>query len=207
MPAERSGLPTLLRALSFASAMRVRLTVLGSVTLALCFSCAHRSQPVEIPIQHNGSTSTDAVVRVDVPAEWHALVPSPSRAEYLSPDNRSRAYVRAMPVESDAKRCPKVARQYAAEFIQAWGGPPQTRLVRKTSHGETVDFELHRTDPQPDGEIIWARVICREGTLAITSCAVPATRAHELAPPCRQVVESLQVLPRPRQQARLWLPR
>ncbi len=132
-------------------------------------------------------------MHLDVPADWYALVPSPWRAEYLSPDNRSRAYVRAMPVEADAKDCPKVAQQYASEFIQAWGGPPQTRLVRKRSAGETIDFELRRTEPKPNGEVIWARVICRDGALAITSCTVAAVSAQELAGRCHDVVQSLQV--------------
>ena len=163
----------------------------AAVSLALCASCAHRTQTVEIPVPHPGTAQ--AVVWVDVPADWRALVPSPWRAEYLSPDNRSRAYVRAMPVEADAKDCPKVARQYASEFIQSWGGPPQTRVVRKRSTGETIDFELRRTEPKPQGEIIWARVICRDGALAITSCAVTAVGAQELAGQCRDVVQSLQV--------------
>jgi len=165
------------------------------VSLALCVSCAHRTQTVELFVPRAGSA--EAVVQVDVPADWRALVPSPSRAEYLSQDNRSRAYVRAMPVEADAKDCPRVAREYASEFIQAWGGPPQTHLVRKRSTGETVDFELRRTEPKPQGEIIWARVICRDGALAITSCAVTAVSAQELVRQCQSVVQSLQVRPAP----------
>ena len=166
-----------------------------AVSLALCVSCAHRTQTVELSVPRAGSA--EAVVHVDVPADWRALVPSPSRAEYLSPDNRSRAYVRAMPVEADAKDCPRVARQYASEFIQAWGGPPHTRLVRKRSAGETIDFELRRTEPKPQGEIIWARVICRDGALAITSCTVTAVSAQELVRQCQSVVRSLQVRPAP----------
>src|SRR5262245_31373166 len=163
----------------------------AAVSLALCASCARRTQTVEIPVPHPGTAP--AVVWVDVPADWRALVPSPWRAEYLSPDNRSRAYVRAMPVEADAKDCPKVARQYASEFIQSWGGPPQSRVVRQRSTGETSDFEPRRTEPETDGEITWARVICRNGALAITSCTVPAVSAEDLARRCQDVVQSLQV--------------
>ena len=185
--------------------MRARfLRWLAGTTLAC--SCAHPRQQVEIAVHRSDSANPDTLVRVDIPADWRPLVPSPSRAEYLSPDNRSRAYVRAMPVEADAKGCPKMARRYASDFIQAWGGPPQTRVTRRTSVGETVDFELRRTEPRPDGEIIWARVMCREGALAITSCTVPATRARELASECRQIVESLQVLPRARARATLASP-
>jgi hypothetical protein len=163
------------------------------LSLGLGVSCAHRNQTVEISVQRAGSASAEAVVRLDVPADWHALVPSRWRAEYLSPDNLSRAYVRAMPVEADTKACPQVARRYASEFIQAWGGPPQTRLARKRSAGETVDFELRRTEPKPNGEIIWARVICREGALAIASCTVAAVSTAELTRRCQDIVRSLQV--------------
>ena len=172
---------------------RLFITCQLALSLVLGVSCAHGNQTVEISVQSAGSGSAEAVVRLDVPADWRALVPSPSRAEYLSPDNLSRAYVRAMPVEADIKRCPQVARHYASEFIQAWGGPPQTRLAHKRSAGETVDFELRRTEPKPHGEIIWARVICRDGALAIASCTVAAVSAQDLARRCQDIVQSLQV--------------
>ncbi len=172
---------------------------LAAMSAGFWLACAH-DRPVEIPVPRESSASADAVVRIDVPADWRPLVPSPWRAEYLAPDNRSRAYVRAMPVEADAKGCPAIARQYAAEFIQAWGGPPETRVARKTSSGEQVDFELRRQDPKPDGEVIWARVVCRDGALAITSCTVPTPREQELGRRCRDIVESLQVLARPKPQ-------
>lgn len=167
------------------------------VSSGLLVSCLRASRSVEIPVQRLSSAGGDAVVHVDVPSDWLPLAPSPSRAEFLAPDNRSRAYVRAMPADGDIKRCPTIARRYASEFIQAWGGPPRTRVASKTSSGEKVDFELRRVDPEPHGEVIWARVVCREGALAITSCTVAAPREQELKPRCRDIVESLQVLARP----------
>jgi|GEM_PF-2583097 len=160
----------------------------------LLLSCAHAKHSVEIPVQSLSPAGPHSVVRLEVPVDWRPLPPSPSRAEFLAPDNRSRAYVRAMPAEADIKRCPTLARQYASEFIAAWGGPPRTRVASKISYGERVDFELRRVDPRPDGEVIWARVVCREGALAITSCTVPTPREQELRPRCRDIVESLQVL-------------
>lgn len=159
-------------------------------------SCVHAKRSVEIPVQRLNSPSRDVMVRLDVPTDWRALTPSPSRAEFLAPDNRSRAYVRAMPSETTVKRCPRLAREYASQFIQAWGGPPRTRVASKISSGEKVDFELRRVDPAPQGEVIWARVICREGALAIASCTVPTPREQELKLRCRDIVESLQVLVR-----------
>jgi len=169
--------------------------VIGSSVL---FACAHSTHTVEIPVQGVAPTSRDALVRVDVPTDWRPFVPSPSRAEFLAPDQWSRVYLRAMPAEVDIKRCPTLARQYATEFIDAWGGPPRTRVARKISSGGTVDFELRRTDPRPNGEIIWARVVCREGALAIASCTVPTPREQQLKPRCRGILDSLQVLARPK---------
>ncbi len=157
-------------------------------------SCVHSSRSVEIPVQRVRSADRDAVVRMDVPADWRPLVPSPSRAEFLAPDNQSRAYVRAMPAGADIKRCPTVARKYASEFIEAWGGPPRTRVASKIASGERVDFELRRIDPRPHGEVIWARVVCREGALAIISCTVATPREQALKTRCRNIVESLQVV-------------
>jgi hypothetical protein len=172
-----------------------RLLVIGSGVL---LSCAHATHTVEIPVQGVAPTSPDALVRVDVPADWRPLVPAPSRAEFLAPDQRSRVYLRAMPAEVEIKRCPALARRYATEFIDAWGGPPRTRVARKISSGDTVDFELHRTDPKPGGEIIWARVVCREGALAIASCTVPTQSEEQLKPRCRGILDSLQILAHPK---------
>lgn len=169
--------------------------VIGSGVLV---SCVHANHTVEIPVQGVASTSPDALVRVDVPADWRPLVPSPSRVEFLAPDQWSRLYLRAMPAEVELKRCPTLARRYASEFIDAWGGPPQTRVARKISSGDTVDFELRRTDPKPGGEIIWARVVCRGGALAIASCTVPTPREHQLKPRCQDILHSLQVVARPK---------
>jgi len=172
------------------------------VTLApLLFSCAHGSRSVEIPVQSLSSGGPDAFVHVDVPADWRPLPPSPARAEFLAPDNRSRAYVRAMPASADLKRCPAVARQYASEFIEAWGGPPRTRVASKIASGEKVDFELRRLDPKPDGEVIWARVLCRDGALAVASCTAPMPREPQLRSQCRDILESLRVVPQAKSSA------
>jgi hypothetical protein len=171
------------------------LFVIGSAFLV---SCAHANRSVEIPVASLSSAGPDAVVRLDIPADWRPLPPSAARAEFLAPDNRSRAYVRAMPAGADAKHCPTIARQYASEFIEAWGGPPRTRVASKIASGDRVDFVLRRLDPEPDGEVIWARVVCRDGALAITSCTVPTPRERELRSQCQQVVESLQVVARPK---------
>jgi hypothetical protein len=173
-------------------------TCLLVMSSGVLVSCVHANRSVEIPVQDLSSAGRDAVVRVNVPADWRPLVPSPSRAEFLAPDNRSLVYVRAVSAEADIKRCPTLARKYASEFIEAWGRPPRTRVASKISSGETVDFELRRVDPEPHGEVIWARVVCREGALAITSCTVATPREQELKPQCRDIVESLQVLARPK---------
>ncbi len=173
----------------------VSVLVIGSGVLV---SCVHANHTVEIPVQGVTATSPDALVRVAVPADWRPFVPSPSRAEFLAPDQWSRVYLRAMPAEVDLKHCPTLARRYASEFIDAWGGPPRTRVANKISSGDTVDFELRRADPKPGGEIIWARVVCREGALAIASCTVPTPREQQLKPRCRGILESLQVVARPK---------
>jgi hypothetical protein len=105
-----------------------------------------------------------------------------------------------MPAEADNKSCRTLVRQYASEFIGAWGGPPRNRVARKTASDEKVDFELRRADPRPDGEVIWARVLCREGALAVASCTVAMPREGELRGRCHDIVESLEVLvpPEPR---------
>lgn len=163
-------------------------------------SCAHSNRSVELPVQPVSAGGRGALVRVNVPADWRPLAPSPYRAEFLAPDNQSRAYIRAMPAEADGKSCPTLVRQYATEFIGAWGGPPRNRVASKTVSNERVDFELRRKDPRPDGEIIWGRVLCREGALAVTSCTVATTREGELKGRCHDIVESLEVLvpPEPR---------
>jgi hypothetical protein len=105
-----------------------------------------------------------------------------------------------MPAEADSKSCPVLVREYATEFIGAWGGPPRNRVATKTASDERVDFELRRRDPKPDGEVIWGRVMCREGALAVASCTVSMPREGELKGRCHDIVESLEVLvpPEPR---------
>src|SRR5215471_10952644 len=181
--------------------MRAVVFICLLVVSSAVLSCAHAKRSVEILVQGPGSAGPDAVVRVDVPADWRALPPSLSRAEFLAPDNRSRAYVRAMPASADLKRCPAVARQYASEFIEAWGGPPRTRVASKIASGEKVDFELRRLDPKPDGEVIWARVLCRDGALAVASCTAPMPRESQLRSRCRDILESLRVVPQPKSSA------
>src|SRR5258708_27403065 len=104
----------------------VSVLLVGSGVL---FSCVHANHTVEIPVQGVGATSPDASVRVAVPADWRPSVPSPSRAEFLAPDQWSRVYLRAMPAELDPKRCPTLARPSSSEFIDACGGPPRTRVA------------------------------------------------------------------------------
>ena len=163
-------------------------------------SCAHSSRSVELPVQAVSAGGRGVVVHVNVPADWRPLAPSPYRAEFLAPDNQSRAYIRAMPAEADSKSCPVLVREYATEFIGAWGGPPRNRVASKTASDERVDFELRRRDPKPDGEVIWARVLCREGALAVASCTVSTPREGELKGRCHDIVDSLEVLvpPEPR---------
>jgi hypothetical protein len=173
-------------------------TCLFAMSAGALVSCVHATRSVEIPVQGPSSSDRDAVVRVNVPVDWRPLAPSPSRAEFLAPDNRSLVYIRAIPAKADIKRCPTLARQYASEFIEAWGGPPRTRVASKISSGDRVDFELRRLDPKPHGEVIWARVVCGEGALAITSCTVSTLREQTLRPRCRDIVDSLQVLARPK---------
>jgi hypothetical protein len=176
------------------SLMRALALCLCVMDVGFLVSCSHATRSVEIPAQGLGRAGTDVVVRLEVPADWRPLAASPARAEFLAPDNRSRAYVRAMLAAADVKRCPAVARQYASEFIEAWGPPPATRVASKTSAGESVNIELRRADPKPDGEVIWARVVCREGMLAVTSCTVPAPREQEMKGRCRDMMQSLQIL-------------
>jgi hypothetical protein len=157
--------------------------------------CVHATQSVEMPVQAVTATGGNCLVRVEVPTDWRPMAPSASRAEYLAPDNRSRAYLRVMPAEADPARCPELARQYMRDYIDAWGGPPRTRVANRVTSGDHVDFELHRTDPRPHGEVIWGRVVCRNGALAIVACTVPRPRAEELRSSCRTMLESLQVTP------------
>jgi hypothetical protein len=180
----------------------LRARFLGFVVgLGALGSCAHATHIVEIPVVAQRSSIRDALVRMNVPADWSPLVPSESRAEFLAPDNWSRVYIRAMPADASAKRCRTLARQYASEFINAWGGPPRTRVASKTSSGDTVDFELRRVDPKPHGEVIWGRVICREGALVIASCTVSTQREHELKSQCDDIMHSLEVRSLPKQVA------
>ena len=180
----------------------LRSRFLGFVTsLGALGSCAHTTQTVEIPVVGLRTNIRDALVRMNVPADWSPLVPSESRAEFLAPDHWSRVYIRAMPGDASAKRCRTLARQYASEFINAWGGPPRTRVASRTSSGDTVDFELRRVDPKPHGEVIWGRVICRDGALAIASCTVSTQREHDLKPQCDGIMNSLEVRSLPKQMA------
>ncbi len=173
---------------------------LGISCSVVLVSCAHARRSVELPVQAVTAGGRGALVRVDVPADWRPLPPSPYRAEFLAPDNQSLAYIRAMPAEADGKSCPVLVRQYATELIGAWGGPPRNRVASKTASDERVDFELRRRDPKPDGEVIWARVLCREGALAVASCTVSTPREGELKGRCHDIVDSLEVLvpPEPR---------
>lgn len=168
---------------------------LAIATLLTLTTCVHgsRAVAVEMPVQSVQVAGKDAVVRLQVPTDWRPLAPSAARAEFLGPDNRSRAYVRVMPAEKDARHCPALAKQYGQEYIRAWGGPPRTRVVQKTSVEDRYEFELRRVDPKPDGEVIWGRVVCREGALAIVSCTVPGTRAGELQSECQEIIDSLEI--------------
>jgi hypothetical protein len=166
------------------------LLAIGSVA---AMSCAHNTRSVDIRVEGFGQATQATRVRLEVPADWSPLTPSSERAEFLAPDRWSRVYLRGMPAKVDDSRCPALAKKYAAEFIDAWGGPPRTRVASKAASAEGVDFELRRTDPKPRGEVIWGRVLCRQGALAIASCTVPTGREVQLRRQCHEVLESLQV--------------
>ena len=172
------------------SALRRGLLAIGS---AAALSCAHNTKNVDIRVEGVGPAAHATRVRLEVPADWRPFVPSPERAEFLAPDRWSRVYLRGMPAKVDDNHCPALAQKYASEFIDAWGGPPRTRVASKASSAEGVDFELRRTDPKPRGEIIWGRVVCRQGALAIASCTVPTGQEVQLKRQCHAVLESLQV--------------
>ena len=137
-------------------------------------------------------TGPAMMARADIPWDWIALAPAPSRAEFMGPDRRSRVYVRAMAAD---KPCPRLAREYAHEVIQSWGGPPRSRLVSRTNGGGEVDFELARTDPKPGGELVLGRVLCQDGALAIVSCAGPLPSESILRPLCMSMLNSLRIQP------------
>jgi len=168
------------------------ISLLG-MACAAALSCAHNKRSVDIRVEGNGPATQPTRVRIEVPADWRPLVPSSERAEFLAPDHWSRVYLRGMPAKVDDGHCPALARKYASEFIDAWGGPPQTRVASKTASAEGVNFELRRTDPKPRGEVIWGRVLCRQGALAIASCTVPTGSETQLQSQCHEVLESLRV--------------
>lgn len=174
----------------FGRVLRLGLSAIGS---AAALTCAHNTKSVEIPVPGVGPPTLASRVRLEVPADWRPLMPSPERAEFLAPDRWSRVYLRAMPAEVDDNRCPALARKYASEFIGAWGGPPRTRVTSKAASAQRVDFELRRLDPKPRGEVIWGRVLCRQGALAIASCTVPTGREAQLKRQCHEVLDSLQI--------------
>ena len=132
------------------------------------------------------------MARADIPWDWIALAPAPARAEFMGPDRRSRVYVRAMAAD---KPCSRLAREYAHEVIQSWGGPPRSRLVSRNIQGGEVDFELARTDPKPLGELVLGRVLCEDGALAIVSCAGPVASESILRPLCMSMLNSLRIQP------------
>jgi hypothetical protein len=104
-------------------------------------------------------------------------------------------YLRAMPATARDQACPILARDYADEVIESWGGPPRTRLVHKSVAPGRVDFELKRLDPKPQGEVILSRVVCGGGVLAVVSCAGPTPVEPQLRPLCEEVLDSVSVGP------------
>lgn len=181
--------------------MRTRtlaLVLAPGVLLASLGGCVHAVAPrpaVELAVHSVKVGGRSAVVKVEIPPEWRPLVPSEARAEFLAPDGRSRAYIRAMSADVEAKRCPKIARDYARDYIDAWGGPPRTQVKNRVVTGAQVEFELRRTEPKPQGEVIWGRVICRDGVLAITACTLPVQREEQLGATCRSILQSLDIAP------------
>lgn len=141
-------------------------------------------------------TTVPAMVQMQVPRDWIALAPSPARAEFMGPNHRARVYLRAMTAQSKNKSCDVLAKDYAREVIESWGGPPRTKLAHKTVTEGRVDFELHRSDPKPNGEIILSRVKCEDGALAVASCSGPAWVEAELRPACADILDSVRIIPK-----------
>lgn len=169
------------------------LTLLAAALLHGCVRSV-ATRPVQLPVALEALGPESAVVKMAVPQGWTPLAPSPARAEFVGPDRRSRIYLRAMPASPKTQRCDKLARSYAAEVIESWGGPPRTQVVEKKAFEAGVDFELLRQDPKPLGERIWSRVVCKSGVLAVVSCAGPAPREPALRVLCGDVLASLEVV-------------
>lgn len=168
---------------------------LALVLLLISAGCFRSVRTAELPIEVSAPAGPEVSARLAVPSDWRPLQGSSARAEFVGPDNHSTAYLRAMPGPEDAKRCPALVRKYSTEVIDSWGGPPRTRVAHRKFEGGLAEFELRRMDPKPAGEVIWSRVVCQTGALAIASCTTPAPRASEMEPLCRKVLDSLDIRP------------
>jgi hypothetical protein len=104
-----------------------------------------------------------------------------------------------MPANVDSAKCANLASQYAAEFIAAWGRSPRTQVTHKTRSGDAVEFEIRRRDPEPMGEVIWGRVLCRQNALAVASCTADQPPSSSIRVECGNILASMQISTRPKQ--------
>ncbi|MFN0063811.1 MAG: hypothetical protein ACKVPX_15000 [Myxococcaceae bacterium] len=163
----------------------------AAVALAIS-ACAPltRSVVLEVP---NAPANSFAVARFQVPKSWVPFDAAPARAEFLGPDRRSRAYLRALPASQKPEKCERLVSRYADDVIDSWGGPPHTRVVRRENQKNEARFELRRTDPKPHGETIWSRIRCERGALAVASCTVPSRAHADVQDQCRNALGSLEL--------------
>lgn len=174
-----------------------RLILLAQILLVV--SCTHpaRTTTLHVPVEMRRSSSGSApLVRISVPADWRPMAPSLTRLELLGPDHRSRLYLRSASAQGASGGCSALARKSAEDVVTSWGKPPRTRVLRKAILEDQVELELRRLEPEPAGELMWYRIVCRNQALAVASCTVPAPREQAMKRICRDVLDSIDVVPR-----------
>jgi hypothetical protein len=160
------------------------------ILMTLLISCTPkiRTKPMSMPIGKDLAKKSEA--RFLLPGGWRPMAPSLSRMEFLGPDRRSRIYIKAIQ-SSNKLNCARENKKTVREVIESWGA--RTKVMNQSVFADSAEFELRRKDPQPGGETLWYRVLCKDKIVIIAYCAIPTPREKRMKASCQTVLESMGV--------------
>jgi hypothetical protein len=176
------------------SPFRPWLSTLVFATFALT-GCKHLgSKPIELEVDAQSHGGKQLAV-AEIPKDWTPLAPSPSRVEFIAPDRVSQVYLRAMPTMASEVQCPQLVKQYTDDLIEVWSLGAKLR-PEKTEAPDGVIVELRQKN-KTKSHVVWGRVMCRNGVMAVLSCSTLIAKEVELKKTCDSVVQSLTVKTQP----------
>lgn len=176
--------------------IEVPLAALSALLFAGCTSPQVRVASLRADTRLAGGG--ESLVKMEVPGTWFQSASKPDRADFLAPDNFSRATVSSIPVLA-SDRCVEIAQRAARDAVtDLLKGKKDVRADLKSApeSPEVVDFSavVPGNPPGPSDRAVAGRVICRDGALAVATCSAGVERPDN-RDVCQKALGTLRVEP------------